>query len=180
MMLYLDTNVWIARWKTDDPHHAACRRIVEGVSQGRLAAATSVLTVVEGASAFARYHGELDEATREAFPLDRYVGEQTRRLLGLPLRWIHVPGDLELRVGETAVRLPALLREGLALATRTPRRTLDLLHLAAARYGREVLHLPLEAFVTGDRDLLASGPALRRLLGVPLEGPTAFAEAAEL
>lgn len=48
MSFYLDTNVWIARWKPDekpdDPHHQTCKRLIQAVSQGRIRAATSVMT----------------------------------------------------------------------------------------------------------------------------------------
>lgn len=174
MSFYMDTNVWIARWKPDDPHHAASIRLVEAIQGGRIEAATSVLTLVEGAATFARRYRVLGQSTRERLPLEAYVGEQTRRLLALPLEWIHVPGELELRLHGTAVSLPAILQEALALAAQTPQRTLDLLHLAAGRFGHQVLGLPLEAFVTGDRTLLQSGSSLRRILGFPLEDPTTY------
>ncbi|MFQ5838769.1 MAG: hypothetical protein ACE5HJ_08330 [Thermoplasmata archaeon] len=64
----------------------------------------------------------------------------------------------------------------MALAAQTSRKALDLLHLAAGRFGRQVLGLPLEAFVTADGDLIQAGPCLHRLLGFPVENPTSFLE----
>ena len=44
---YMDTNVYIARFKSDDPYHAQSRSIIRSLERGEIQAETSVFTLLE-------------------------------------------------------------------------------------------------------------------------------------
>ena len=53
---YLDTNVFISRWKPDDAYYSEAKIIASSLQKGEISAYTSVLTLLETASVAGRLY----------------------------------------------------------------------------------------------------------------------------
>ncbi len=170
---YLDTNVFIARFKRDDPYHAHSKLIVEALERSKIQAETSVLALLEVASVSGRLYrvrrGEVDKRKKA------FVIKMLRRLSQLKMNFINIAGDKQMSVRGIRAMLPSIFDEAILLSLQCDLTTLDLIHLAAARHGKR-MNAELTAFVTGDEGFLSDKIRLSGIIGMPLLSPKEFVE----
>jgi predicted nucleic acid-binding protein len=182
MMFYLDTNVFISRYKPDDPYHSSSKRILAGLEAGSLRACTSPLTVLETACVTSRTYESRPGFASENGSKARgsVISALLKRLARLNLVFVHPPGDARFPVGECAVLMPAIFHLALNLSYKLGLRTLDCVHLAALMYSRSVLDEEVSFFVTADSDILERRRELREMTGCTFADPDEFARLAGL
>jgi len=172
---YMDTNVFISRLKPDDPYHSAARVIVKSLEEDEIQAETSVLTLLEVASV----SGRLYEAKRGAEEGERerkvFIVRILRRLAGLRAKFVNISGDTQISVKGIRANLPSVFNEAILLSLKSTLRTLDLVHLAAARHAKR-MNNELGAFVTGDKEFLSGKKELSEIIGMPLLSPREYVE----
>ncbi len=173
----MDTNVFISKLKSDDPYNSEAETIIVNLEKGdEIQAETSVLTLLETAAVAGRlYHarmGQEDEDGRQIF-----VAKTIKMLAGLKIRFIHLPGDAPLPLGNAQITMPSIFNESILLSIQAnaPLRTLDLIHVAAARHAKQTNH-KLGAFVTGDSDLLSKKNHLSKIIGMPILTPREYVD----
>jgi len=173
---YMDTNVFISQLKPDDPYHSEAEIIAKGLERDEIQASTSVLALLEVASVAGRFY----EAKKGAKGTERerriFIVKTLRRLAGLKVRFVHVAGDSSILVRSIRADVPGIFNEALLLSLRTSLRTLDLIHLAAAKHAKQV-NRELGAFVTGDDGFLTKKEELSKILSVPILSPKEYVEA---
>ena len=172
---YMDTNVFISRLKPDDPYYLEAKAVVKGLEHDELRAETSVLTLLEVASV----SGRLYEAKRGARSKEKerevFVVRILRRLAGLRTKFINIAGDTPVSIRRINTSLPSVFNEAILLSLQTSLKTLDLIHLAAARHGRR-MNNELGAFVTGDKAFLSKKKELSEIIGMPVLSPKEYVE----
>lgn len=178
-MFYMDTNVFISRYKPDDPFHSASKRILEGLEAGCLKACTSPLTVLEAACVTSRSY-EDRPGSGSGPGKGPVISAVLKRLARLGLVFVHPPGDTRFPVGGDAVLMPAILHLALNLSFRVGLRSLDCVHLAALIHSRSVLDEEVSFFVTGDSEILKRRRELREVTGSAFADPEEFAGLAGL
>jgi predicted nucleic acid-binding protein len=173
---YLDTNVFISRWKPDDPYYSEAKIIASTLEKGEISAYTSVLTLLETASVAGRLyaHRMKDKGPEEK---KMFIIKTIRRLAALRIRFIHLVGDIPLRLGNVKVDMPTLLADSFFLSFLTVLRTLDLMHIAAARHAKQIDSEKLGAFITGDAELLARKDEISKIIGMPVLSPKEYVHA---
>jgi predicted nucleic acid-binding protein len=190
---YLDTNVFISHLKPDDPFHAEAEIIASNLKSKIVRAETSVLTLVETASVISRLYGpkimaatklqqqrKEEEARKKSFIIIRAL----RELAGL-VTFVSIPGDSRLAFGgeeekDLHITMPSVISESIISSFQSSLRSLDLVHVAAARYARQK-NSELAAFVTGDRELLSSKrKEILDITGMPAISPKDYVESAGL
>ncbi|HEX9846109.1 MAG TPA: PIN domain-containing protein [Candidatus Nitrosotenuis sp.] len=168
----MDTNVFISALKSDDPYHAEAGRVASRLRKGEIQAETSTLTLLEVASVASRlYHraeGSKDDHKRKTF-----VVKTLKTLAGLGIRFVHMSGDTPFAVGNIKTDMPNVFNESILLSIQTTLRTLDLMHVAAARHAKQN-NRELGAFVTGDTELLRMKAQLSRITGMPFLSPREY------
>jgi len=166
---YMDTNVFIARYKPDDPFHESCKRIVQGLNSGELEACTSVLTIVETACVASRNYEKskkiLTEREIKTVSREKLISSLLKRLVKLNLRFINIPGETVLKIANKNIDIPILFKDALLMAYEIGLKSFDIIHLATLKYCIDVLSIPVEAFVTGDTDFLNNRKNLENLFG---------------
>ena len=172
----MDTNVFISGLKPDDPYHSHAESIMTSMRNGEIRGETSSLTILEVASVSARlYRSERrtrgSEKERKVFVV-RAVG----RLGGLKIKFINVAGDGPSPIKGVQANLPSVFNEAILLSLRTGLRTLDLIHLAAARNAK-LMNPGLGAFVTGDGEFLSNARQLADIVGMPMMSPREYVAA---
>jgi predicted nucleic acid-binding protein len=173
---YLDTNVFISRCKPDDAYHSEAKIIASSLQKGEISAYTSVLTLLETASVAGRLyaHRMKDKGPEEK---KMFIIKTIRRLAVLRIRFIHLVGDIPLRLGNVKVDMPTLLADSIFLSFLTALRTLDLMHIAAARHAKQIDSEKLGAFITGDAELLARKDEISKIIGMPVLSPKEYVDA---
>jgi predicted nucleic acid-binding protein len=173
---YLDTNVFISRWKPDDPYYSEAKIIASSLQKGEISAYTSVLTLLETASVAGRLyaHRMKDKGPEQK---KMFIIKTIRRLAVMRLRFIHLVGDIPLRLGNVKVDMPTLLADSIFLSFLTALRTVDLMHIAAARHAKEMNSEKLGAFITGDAELLARKDEISKIIGMPVLSPKEYVHA---
>lgn len=173
---YLDTNVFISRWKPDDPYYSEAKIITSSLQKGEISAYTSVLTLLETASVAGRLyaHRMKDKGPEQK---KMFIIKTIRRLAVLRIRFIHLVGDIPLRLGNVKVDMPTLLADSIFLSFLTALRTLDLMHIAAARHAKQIDSEKLGAFITGDAELLARKDEISKIIGMPVLSPKEYVHA---
>jgi predicted nucleic acid-binding protein len=173
---YLDTNVFISSIKPDDAYHLDARAIARSLGEGEVQAETSVLSLLEIASVSSRLHrakrGEKGANEKRA----AFAIKALRRFASLRVKFIHVAGDSPLAVRGVQANMPSIFNEAILLSLQTALRTLDLIHLAAARYAKQ-MNGELGAFVTGDEGFLSQRGELSKILGMPILSPKEYTKA---
>jgi predicted nucleic acid-binding protein len=170
----MDTDVFISRYKTDDPYHAEAYAITNALERGEIKAETSVLTLLEAASVASRmYHARKKEIAETQERRGAFVLKLLGRLAGLKVKFINLSGDVPVAVPGVEANVPRILNEATLLSLEAPLRSLDLIHLAAAKNGKE-MNPELGAFVTGDGELLARKEELSRIIRIPILSPSEY------
>lgn len=173
---YIDTNVFISAWKPDDPYYFEAKAIASSLQKGEISACTSVLTLLEAAAVAGRMHGHrLKGKTAQDRKL--FIIKTLRKLASLRIKFLHIPGDMPLSVGNNEARMPSLLGESIFISFQTSLRTLDLMHIAAARHSKQMDSNELGAFVTGDGELLTKKDEISKIIGVPVLSPQEYVQA---
>jgi predicted nucleic acid-binding protein len=173
---YIDTNVFISRWKPDDPNYSEAKIIASSLQKGEISACTSVLTLLETASVAGRlYAHRMKDRGPEKKKM--FIIKTIRRLAALRIRFIHLAGDIPLVLGNIKVDMPTLLADSIFLSFLTALRTLDLMHIAAARHAKQIDSEKLGAFVTGDAELLARKDEISKIIEMPVLSPKEYVQA---
>jgi predicted nucleic acid-binding protein len=164
MLVYLDTNVILARYTPDEPYFEPAKKLLGKIENGRLAAVTSVLTLVEvvctTSRAYERYNRKAKTLGREAV-----AGAFLRRLLNFKkLELIPIGGEVSFAAGKNHFALPALFALALEIGSKTGVKTLDTLHLASASIASRIYGQKLDYFITLDEDILKRSETVEGLI----------------
>ncbi|MHB8567873.1 MAG: type II toxin-antitoxin system VapC family toxin [Nitrososphaerales archaeon] len=169
---YMDTNVFMSRFKPDDPYFEEARSIVEGMEKGELQAETSVLTLLEAASVSGRlYESRRGDGRKKKI----FVVGMLMRLATLRIRFVNIAGDSPIPVKGINASLPSIFNESILLSLQCSLKTLDLIHLAAGRHAKR-MNSELDAFVTGDKGFLSNKKELSGIIGMPVLSPKEYVE----
>lgn len=171
MILYLDTNVILARYSRREPGHPDAKRLITNIEAGNADAVTSVLTLVEIVSAtsraYDRYKGEPPLMKR-----GDVSGTFLKRVANLNnLRFIPLGGDISLDLGERTLELPALFAVALETGSKTGLKTLDNIHIASAIIASRIYGQKIDHFVTLDEDILIHGEEIMATTGIKVTKP---------
>jgi len=181
-MFYMDTNVFISRYKPDDPYHSSSSNILNGLEEGSLEGCTSTLTILEASCVASRMYDHRigagsEEAVRER---GRLISALLKRLTKLNLVFIQPAGDTRFSLDGFSVEMPAIFNASINLSYRLGLKSLDSIHLAALMYSENLLGREVPFFVTGDRDFLDRRRGLREITGCTFIDPTEFEELLDL
>jgi predicted nucleic acid-binding protein len=154
MLLYLDTNVILARYAPNESQHDEAKTLLSKVETGELSAVTSVLTLVEVVCATGRAYERFGDKA-EALGREEIAGAFLRRVINIKkLEFIPMGGEASFNVNDRRVKLPALFALALEIGSKTGLKTLDTLHLASASIASRIYGSKIDYFVTLDEDML--------------------------
>jgi len=164
MLLYLDTNIILARYAPDEVHHEEAKELLNKIESGNLSAVTSVLTLVEvvctTSRAYKRYNRKVGALGQE-----EVAGAFLLRILKIKkLGFIPMGGEVSVNVEQDHVELPALFALALEIGSKTGVKTLDTLHLASAAIASRIYGQKIDYFVTLDEDILKRREAICSLI----------------
>ncbi|MGB9660268.1 MAG: type II toxin-antitoxin system VapC family toxin [Nitrososphaerales archaeon] len=170
---YMDTNVFISSLKPDDPYHSEAKIITRSLVEEKIQANTSVLTLLETASVVSRIY-EAKKGNQKERRI--FVIKALRRLASFKINFIHITGDAPIAIRNIRADMPNIFNEAILLSLHSTLRTLDLIHLAAARYAKQ-MNRDLGAFVTGDSEFLSKKEELLKILKMPVLSPREYVQA---
>jgi len=171
MILYLDTNVILARYSRREPGHPDAKRLITNIEAGNADAVTSILTLVEIVSvtsrAYDRYEGESPLVKR-----GDASGSFLKRVANLNnLRFIPLGGDISLNIGEGTLELPALFAVALETGSKTGLKTLGNIHIASALIASRIYGQKMDYFVTLDEDIIIHREEILATTGIKVTKP---------
>jgi predicted nucleic acid-binding protein len=169
----MDTNVFMARFKPDDPFHDEASAIIKMVEKGVVQVETSSFTLLEVASVSGRLY--LNRKAGDEKGKRVFVIKMLKRLQRLKTRFIHIAGDRNISMKGIDAMMPSLVDESIMLSLQCNLKTLDIIHLAAARRARSA-NQDLEALVTGDVGFLSDRMNLSKIVGMPVLSPKEYLE----
>lgn len=170
-LLYLDTNVILARYAPDEPQHDEAESLLHKIEEGQMAAVTSILTLIEVASTTSRAYNRFGG---KGEPLERreVAGAFLRRVINIPnLEYIPIGGVVSINLQEQHVKLPALFAVALEVSSKIGVKTLDHLHLAAASIASRIYNHKIDCFITLDDDILKRHKKIKDLIGTSVATP---------
>jgi predicted nucleic acid-binding protein len=154
MLLYLDTNILLARYAPDEPQHNETKNLLNRIERGELSAVTSVLTLVEVVCATSRAYEKFDDE-EESLGRGEVAGAFLRRVANIRnLGFIPMGGEVSVAAMDRRVKLPAVFALALEIGAKTGVKTLDTLHLASASIASRIYGQKIGCFVTLDEDIL--------------------------
>jgi predicted nucleic acid-binding protein len=172
---YIDTNVFISQMKPDDIYHREAGVIGKSLERGEIRASTSVLTLLETASVVSRLYTAKRGNKETHGECKALVIKALGRLVATRVNFIHMAGDQPMTFGSGHIGMPSLFSEAIILSLQTTLRTLDLIHIAAARYAKRIQG-GVGAFVTGDREFLSKKKELSSIVEMPILSPKEYVE----
>jgi hypothetical protein len=103
------------------------------------------------------------------------------RELASLVTFVNIPGDYRLAFAEgRRVVMPSIVGESIVQSFQSSLRSLDLVHVAAAKYARQV-NSELAAFVTADNELLSSKRReILEITGIPAISPKDYVKSTGL
>ena len=163
MLLYLDTNVILARYAPEEPQHLQAKKLLSKLEKGKLSAVTSVLTLVEVVCVTSRAYERFSD--RElALGREDVAGNFLRRIASSKLRFIPTGGEVSVNAAGRRIELPALFALALEIGSKTGVKTLDTLHLASSIIASRIYGQKIDCFVTLDEDILKRREEISSLL----------------
>ena len=173
MLVYLDTNVLLSRYAPDEQHIEA-KSLISRVESGKLAAVTSVLTLVEVACTTSRAYEKFNNWEGE-MKREEVAGAFLRRVLRTQnLEFIRLGGELAVTSEERQVQVPALFALALEVGSRTGVKSLDALHLASASIASRIYSKKVDYFVTLDEDILKRHKEIRQVIESHVVSPASM------
>lgn len=174
-LLYLDTNVILARYAPSEPQHESAKDIIRWIEAGRIDAVTSVFTLVEVVCVTARAYERFidkDETTREDV-----AAAFLRRVANFKnLKFIPMGGEISFKVAGQQLKFPAVLAEALEIGAKTGLKTLDNVHLAAANVASKLYAQKIDYFATMDEEILRHREEVRAYIEARVSTPAEIAE----
>lgn len=175
-LLYLDTNIILARYAPDEPQHEEAKSLLTKIEEGKLASVTSILTLIEVVSttsrAYNRFKGKPETMKRE-----EVAGAFLRRVTNIQnLDFIPTGGEVSIDIEEQRVKLPALFAVALEIGSKTGVKTLDNIHLASAHIASRIYGQKIDYFITLDEDLLKHKEEIKNLIEVKIATPSEISE----
>jgi len=171
MILYLDTNILLARYSPREPGYTDSKKILDAVERGDAEAVTSIITLVEVTSSVSRSYNRLRKDP--ALKREEVAGAFLKRIVSIKnLSFIPLGGEISLNIEERTIEIPALLAVALELAPKTGVKTLDNLHIASAVVATRIYGQKMDYFVTLDEDLLRHGEEIASELGATVAPPS--------
>jgi predicted nucleic acid-binding protein len=167
--------VFISQLKQDDPYHAEALIVARRLQKGEIHAETSVLTMLEAASVAGRMYHHTMGNKANADERRTFVVKTLKILARLGVKFVHIAGDSTLALGGGQVHAPSIINESLLLSVQTTLRTLDLMHIAAARHAKQN-NPEIGAFVTGDDGILSLKEQLFVVAGMPFISPRDYVQ----
>jgi len=176
MIFYMDTNVFISRYKPDDPYHSSSERIVAGLEKGSLRGCTSTLTILETSCVASRMYDQKFATVSGAAARERgqIISALLKRLGRLNLVFVHPLGDMRFSLDGFVVEMPSTFHASVNLSYKLGLKSLDCIHLAALLYSQNLLGKEVSFFVTGDTDFLEKRGELREMTGCTFVDPSEF------
>ena len=170
-LLYLDTNIILARYAPDEPQHGEAKDLLRRIEEGEFSAVTSILALVEVVSATSQAYSRF-EGNAESMKREEVAGAFLRRVLDIQnLGFIPVGGEVSLDVEEKAIRLPALFAVALEMGSKTGVKTLDNIHIAAASIASRIYGQKIDYFITLDEDILKHQKEIEELAEIRVVSP---------
>ena len=171
---YIDTNVLLSQYKRADPFFRESNLIAEGLKKNTVAGFTSPLTILEMISFVSRnFPSKKGETVEESRNIA--IAKILKEISSYHLRFSNPSGDYSLKLDSNReITMPAIFENALSVST-TGLKTLDLIHLGAAKYSKEVV-TELAGFVTGDNDFLRQKRNLSSRIGIPIISPEEFVQ----
>jgi predicted nucleic acid-binding protein len=170
MILYLDTNVILARWAPQEAHHSDAKKILQAVEEGKAEAVTSTLTLLEVVSTTSRAFDRFKDA--KPMKREEISGAYLKRVVNTRnLSLIPFGGDVTLNVDDRGVNVPALLAVALEVASKTGVKTLDNIHVASVYVASRISGHRVDYLVTLDEDMLRRRTEIEGLTGVKVAAP---------
>jgi len=175
-LVYLDTNIILARYAPDEPQHREAKNLLVKIEEGKLAAVTSILTLIEVVSttsrAYERFKGKAEFMKRE-----EVAGAFLRRVISIRnLGLIPTGGEISIEVEEQRVKLPALFAVALEIGSKTGVKTLDNIHLASASIASRIYGQKIAYFLTLDEDILKHREEIKDLIEIKVATPVEISE----
>ena len=171
MILYLDTNVILARYSRGEHAYDASKRLIRYIETGNAEAVTSILTLVEVVSATSRaYERHRDKSTQ--MKRDEIAGAFLKKITELSnLNFIPIGGDVSLNIGEKTLKIPAIFAVALETGSKTGLKTLDNIHIASASIASRIYSKKIDHFVTLDEDILKHREEIMAVTGIMAAAP---------
>jgi len=153
-LLYLDTNVILARYASNEPQHEAAKNIIKRIEEGEMNAMTSVLTLLEVASVTARAYERFVDVGENMKREDIAVAFLGRVVGLVNLTFVPMGGEINLKIAEQNLKFPAVVAVALEIAPKTGLKTLDNIHLATTIFASRIYGQKIDCFVTIDEEIL--------------------------
>lgn len=161
MTLYLDTNIFLARYAPTEPHHREAKKLINRVERGEQKALTSTLTLIETTATISRTYNTLQ---KPSYSREKLIGAYLKKIVNTPnLEFVPQGGDISLNIGQKAIDIPATYSIAIEVASVTQLKSLDTLHIASALTANRVYGHQIEYFVTLDEGILKQGEALETM-----------------
>jgi predicted nucleic acid-binding protein len=165
MIVYLDTNVILARYAPEEIHHEQAKKLLRKIETGNLSAVTSVLSLVEVVCTTSRAYEKFNHTT-ETLEREAVAGAFLQRFLKIKkLSFIPMGGEISVKgTDEDRVEIPAIFALALEIGSKTGVKTLDAIHLASAAIAGRLYGQKIDCFVTLDEDILKRQEAINPLI----------------
>lgn len=174
-ILYLDTNIILARYAPDEAQHDEAKDLLNRIEDGELAAVTSILTLVEVVSTTSRAYDRFTD--HAGMKREEVAGAFLRRAIKIRnLDLIPMGGEVSIDVEEKLVKLPALLAVAIDIGSKTGVKTLDNIHLAASSIASRIYGHKIDYFITLDEDILKHHEEIMNLMGTKVVTPAEISE----
>ncbi len=171
MLLYLDTNIILARYAPDEPQHNKAKTLLQKIDTGEFTAVTSVLTLVEVVCTTSRAYEKFN-AKKVNLGREQVAGAFLKRILNInKLTFIPMGGEVSVNVTKRQVEIPALFALALEIGSKTGVKTLDTLHLASASIASKIYGHKIDCFVTLDEDILKRSREISALIESKVVSP---------
>jgi predicted nucleic acid-binding protein len=171
MLIYLDTNIILARYAPDDPQHNKAKILLQKIETGEFTAVTSVLTLVEIVCTTSRAYKKFN-AKNATLGREQVAGAFLKRILNInKLAFIPMGGEVSINITKRQVEIPTLFALALEIGSKTGVKTLDTLHIASASIASKIYGHKIDCFVTLDEDILKRSQEISDLIGSKVVSP---------
>lgn len=170
--IYLDTNVILAQWSSQDPHHKDSTVIISAIKKVQINGYFSSFGLVEVAAVIKRQESKFSPTHKPSTNLPLEFVRKVRKIPNMNI--FNDSIILNVRISGKPTEILATYWKSLSITTRLGLKTLDTIHLALATIIPKVTGTTMDYFVTGDKEILNKGNEIKKFYDISVVDPSLF------
>ncbi|OLS19265.1 MAG: hypothetical protein HeimC3_46310 [Candidatus Heimdallarchaeota archaeon LC_3] len=169
-ILYIDTNVLLARWIKDDPFHNESVLIISAIENNQIKAYFSTFGLCEIVSVVKRQEEKFSSIFTNKNLISLAFLKKVRKIKNINI--FNDKNILKVNISGQKTEISLTYWTAINIGAKTGLKTLDNIHIALSRIISTVTEDSVDFFITGDSGILQKAKEIKKMFNISVIDPS--------